>query len=76
MSMNFCQNTSMLLLADLTCYVKSDTKHKTITDSFNSPGCLEFMASGQSHNTEFHRDRDFMASKVLLSAPQQQAKKP
>lgn len=70
MTVNFCQNTSILLLTVLTCYIKSDTKRKTITDSFNSLGHLEFMASGQSHNTEFPGDKDFMASKVLLSSPQ------
>lgn len=50
--MNFCQNTIMLLLIGLAYYVKSDTKHKTVTDFFNSWGYLKLQASGQFHNAE------------------------
>lgn len=52
MPMNFCQNTIMLLLIGLAYYVKSDTKHKTVTDFFNSWGYLKLQASGQFHNAE------------------------
>lgn len=54
--MNFCQNTIMLLLMGLAYYVKSGTKHKIVTDFFNSHGYLKFKASGyfpeDFHNTE------------------------